>query len=136
MTPAQRYTLAGMAVVGAIICFTAAAVTCATGCSSPQPVPLTALQQTEIAAYSQQELACVAESGTRAQADQCISGVRAQWCSPGAPLQVQGACGDAGVPSVAVGPTLGAVLNRVYPEGGAPPAVSPPAANPSDAGGQ
>lgn len=98
-----------------------------------QPVPLTVLQQSEIASYSQQELACVAESGSRAQADQCIAGVKAQWCSPGAPLQQQGACGDAG-PEASM--PMGPILERLFGlEGGAPPAIKPPVANPSDAGG-
>jgi len=64
-------------------------------CASQSP-QLTALQQSEVATYGQQELACVTDSATRAQAVACIAKVQAQWCSSGAPLQEQGACGEAG----------------------------------------
>jgi hypothetical protein len=46
----------------------------------------------DVATYASEESQCVTLAGTRAAADLCVAGVRANWCSPGKPLAEAGAC--------------------------------------------
>jgi hypothetical protein len=73
----------------------------ALACSASQPPLVIATTQAEVTAYTLESQSCVTLAPTRADADVCVSGVRARWCSPGAPLAAAGAC-DAGAPAAAV----------------------------------
>ena len=114
-------------------------------CSAAPPTLQNAAQAADVAAYAALQDDCVAGSANRAAALACIADVRKRWCGPGGELQIQGGCGDAGPEaSIPVGPALGKLIDRMFPEantktGAVPTAATGAAAvgaTPVDAGGQ
>lgn len=48
--------------------------------------------QADVAAYAAEQKACVDVAHTRAEADQCIAEVKAQYCGDGGSLHAAGGC--------------------------------------------
>ena len=78
------------------------------GCGSTPPTLQNAAQAADVAAYAALQDDCVAGSANRAAALACIADVRKRWCGPGG--------ADASIP---VGPAIGKLIDRMFPEAGA-----------------